>query len=528
MQYLYNIIKADYLQRTRSYSFLITLAVTVFMAYSFVPPDTASYTTLSALGYKGVYNSAWVGYVSGIMTSFMLSFYGFLLVNSGIKKDIETEVGLIIATTPVTNFKYLLSKQLSNYLVLLTITGITFIVSIAVFLVRGTDQPFILGNFVFPYLFFAIPALFVVAALAVTAEVFLGKRSILQFIIYFLLFGICMAFINEKGGSDTGVFDPFGLSLMTKSITQHINTHFNEDIKSVSFGFIFNGHKTFKLFAWEGLNWTPIFIFSRLLWIGFGLGLIYISSLFFHRFDFKQAVTIKKKKLQSASAVSATEAGQLIDPMRISRSVLPALSFNYGIYPLIKTEFLLLIRQGNKWLWLLNAALWVAMFVAPFKYAYSYLLPVLLFLQVTRWSELVTKEKTNRIHYFAYASYKPLQRMLPAQIMAGILLAISLSLPVIIRSISTSNLYAVIGLLNGAVLIVLLAVALGILTGGKKLFEVFFFLLTYAVINQVPFADYLGSLPDHHAPFFIWIVLMMNLTLTVVLFIARRYQIRHL
>lgn len=525
MRYLYYIIKADYLQRTRSYSFLITLAVTVFMAYLFVPPHTASYTTLSALGYKGVYNSAWVGYVSGIMTSFMLSFYGFLLVNSGIKKDIETEVGLIIATTPVTNFKYLLSKQISNYLVLLTIAGITFMVSIVVFLVRGTGQPFILGNFIFPYLFFALPALFVVAALAVTAEVFLGKRSILQFIIYFLLFGICMAFINEQGGSDTGVFDPFGLSLMTKSITQHINTHFHEDIKSVSFGFIFNGHKTFKLFEWEGLNWTSVFIFSRLLWMGFGLGLIYISSVFFHRFDFKQTVTAKKKKLGSASAA---ESGQLINPIRISRGVLPALSFDYGIYPLIKTEFLLLIRQGNKWLWLLNVGLWVAMFVIPFKYAYSYLLPVLLFLQVTRWSELVTKEKTNRIHYFAYASYKPLQRMLPAQIIAGILLAIGLSLPVIIRSISTSNLYAVVGLLNGAILIVLLAVTLGILTGGKKLFEVFFFLLTYAVINQVPLFDYPGSLPEHHTSFFILTILAMNLTLTVVLFLARRYQIRHL
>lgn len=526
MQYLYNIIKADYLQRTRSYSFLITLAVTVFIAYSFVPPDTAGYTTLSASGYRGVYNSAWVGYVSGIMTTVMLSFYGFVLVNSGIKKDIETEVGLIIATTSLTNFKYLLSKQISNYLVLLTITGITFMVSIVVFLVRGTDQPFILANFILPYLFFAIPALFVVAALAVTAEVFLGKRSILQFIIYFLLCGVCMSFINNKGGNDTsGVFDPFGLSLISKSITQHINTNFHENIKSVSFGFIFNGHKTYKFFEWEGLNWTSVFIFSRVVWIGFGLLLIYISSLFFHRFDFNQAVTNKKKKLQALASLKPV---QLINPAGITRGILPPLSFNYGIFPLIRTEFLLLIRQGNKWLWLLNAALWGAMFLVPFDLAYNYLLPVLLFLQVTRWSELVTKEKTNRIHYFAYASYKPLQRMLPAQIIAGILLAISLSLPVIIRSISASNIYGVAGLLNGATLIVLLAVALGILTGGKKLFEIFFFLLTYAVINKVPLTDYLGSLPAHHTPFFILTVLAMNLALTGVLFLARAYQIRHL
>ena len=201
MPYIYNIIKADYLQRTRSYSFLITLAVTVYAAYSFVPPDSAAYTTLSASGYKGAYNSAWVGYVSAIMTTVMLSFYGFLLVNSGIKKDIDTEVGLIIATTPISNFKYLLCKQLSNYLVLITIAGCTFSISLILFFIRGTGFPFILSNFVLPYLFFAVPALFVVASLAVVAEVFLGKRSILQYIIYFFLCGLTMSLINTRNGN---------------------------------------------------------------------------------------------------------------------------------------------------------------------------------------------------------------------------------------------------------------------------------------------------------------------------------------
>ncbi|MGY0036363.1 hypothetical protein [Pedobacter sp. NJ-S-72] len=125
MKYFYNIIKADYLQRTRSYSFLITLVITVYVAYLFVPLHTASYTTLNVKGFKGAYNSAWAGYISGIMTTFMLSLYGFMLVNSGIKKDIDTEVGLIIASTPISNFSYLLSKQLSNLLVLLTIVGCT-------------------------------------------------------------------------------------------------------------------------------------------------------------------------------------------------------------------------------------------------------------------------------------------------------------------------------------------------------------------------------------------------------------------
>ena len=527
MQYLYNSIKADYLQRTRTYLFLITLAVTVFMAYSFVPSNQANYTTLSASAYKGAYNSAWVGYVSGIMTTVMLSFYGFLLVNGGIKKDIDTEVGMIIATTSISNFKYLLIKQLSNYVVLLTIASITFLVSIFVFFIRGDGYPFIFGDFVFPYLFFAVPALFVVASLAVVAEVLLPRHSLLQFIGYFFLCGICMSLINVKSGtSNNGIFDPFGLSLITQSITQHINANFNEDLKGVSFGFIFNGQRTYRLFIWNGLNWSSLFIISRFLWFGFGLGLVYLSSLFFHRFDLKQMKVSKKKKTEEIDIKTAQIS--VVNSKGIKSGDLPMPGFNYGIFSLLKTELLLLIRQGNKWMWLLNLGLWIAMVFVPFDMSYSYLLPIILFLQVGRWSELVTKEKTHRIHYFAYASYKPLQRLLPAQILAGILLAIALSLPVILRSAIMLNGYAVINVINGAVLVVLFATAIGILTGGKKLFEILFFLITYSVLNKVPFSDYLGSLPHQNQALISVVIFVCNLALATVAIWVRGYHTRHL
>ena len=74
MRYIYAIVKADYLQRTRSYGFLITLAITVYVGYLFVPPTTAPYTTLNVPGYRAAFNSAWVGYVSSMMSTVMLSF----------------------------------------------------------------------------------------------------------------------------------------------------------------------------------------------------------------------------------------------------------------------------------------------------------------------------------------------------------------------------------------------------------------------------------------------------------------------
>jgi hypothetical protein len=522
---IYSIIKADYLQRTRSYAFLITLAVTVYVAYLFVPPVTANYTTLNVVGYRSAFNSAWVGYVSAMMTTVMLSFYGFLLVNSGIKKDIDTEVGLIIATTPISNIRYLLSKQLSNFLVLLTIAGCTFFMSIIMFFIRGTGYPFIFDNFLLPYLVFAVPALFVVASMAVVAEVFLKKRSILQFIVYFFLCGVVMTNIQSLApDSPAQLADPFGLSLVTNSIKSQINSQFQENIKQVSFGFIFSKHKAYKTFVWEGISWNAPFLFSRLLWMGFGVSLVYFSSFFFHRFDFRQAAGKRKK---TSNGYQPQEALPIV-PAGISRAGMPPVIPDYGILPFLKTELLLLIRKGNKWFWLPVAGLWLSMFLVPLPIAHTYLLPVLWFLQVTRWSDIATKEKANRVHYFSYASYKPLLRMLPAQILAAILLAIVLAVPVMLRYVISLDGYTVIHIFNGAILIIVSAVCLGIISGGNKLYEIVFFLLTYRIVNKIPLTDYLGSQPHGNQAAYMSVMVGLNVFLVMTGFMARNYQARHL
>jgi hypothetical protein len=524
VRYIFSIIKADYLQRTRSYAFLITLAITFYAAYSFVPPPTASYTTLNVVSFKGVYNSAWVGYVSAMMTAIMLSLYGFFLVNGGIKKDIDTEVGLIIATTPITNFCYLLSKMLSNLLVLLTIAGCTFVVSIIMFFVRTSGSAFIIGNFITPYLLFVIPAMLFVSTLAVMAEVFLGRKSILQYIAFFFFFGALMANINQQKNETLAVYiDPFGVRTMTTSIKNQVNNQFHQHIEGVNLGFTFSRRQGFQTFEWNGISITGQFIFSRLLWILISLGLVYFSSFFFHRFDFKQTASSKQKPL----AILPVKGTTAFASTGINRQEMPPLITDYGIYPFVKTELLLLMRKGPKWLWLIMAAASLSMLFVPIVYAHLYILPVLWFFQVTRWSELATKEESNRLHYFTYASYKPLQRMLPAQILAGVILAIVLALPLIVRYVILLNNYAVFNIVSGAVFVVMLAVCLGILSGGKKLFEILFFLLTYALTQSFPGIDYLGAVAHDNLPVYTMTMIGLNLSLMLTSFTVRNYKLRH-
>ncbi|MGD8475230.1 MAG: hypothetical protein PVH59_14005, partial [Anaerolineae bacterium] len=113
---LYQIVRADFLERTRRYGTLIILGVAVFLTYSYLPPVDADYVTFSMNGYRGVYNSAWIGGTVTVLCVLTLSFGGFYLVKSAITLDRRTGVGQIIAATPLTKVQYVLAKIVSNWL----------------------------------------------------------------------------------------------------------------------------------------------------------------------------------------------------------------------------------------------------------------------------------------------------------------------------------------------------------------------------------------------------------------------------
>ena len=313
--------------------------------------------------------------------------------------------------------------------------------------------------------------------------------------------------------------DPFGVKAVTTGMEDFVRTHFNEQLQVVSMGFNFSDRQDVKTFVFEGIQWQPAFIASRFIWIGFSLLLIWISAQFFHRFDVKEKISTKKKKTLTTNISSGLITGD------IKLSALPAIIPAYGISPFIKTELLMLFRKGSKWFWLVNLGGMIALLFAPLSIAHQIVLPILWFLQVSRWSDIATKEKTNRVHYFTYAAYHPVRRLLVSQIMAGIILAVALSFPLIIRYLISGGFIHVLEIVTGAVFIVAFAVCLGILSGGNKLFEILFFVITYSVINHIPFMDYFGGM--HNDLSYTGVMLVIIIFLLTVSFTLRNYEIRH-
>ncbi len=502
------IIASDYRQRTRSYAFLITLCISLAAGYSFIPSLDANYSTIRIGEYIGNYNSSWIGYVSAMMTSMFLSLIGFYLINSTIKNDITSKIGQIISATKISNFEYLLSKMLSNFLVLLTIALLVFAMSILLFFFYNEGYSFIVLQFIKPFCIITIPSLFFISGLAVLFEVIFVKYSILQNILFFFLFIVIHA--TNSGSTDYQYLDMSGTQIVTHKMEETVkNITPNSNDIDLSIGYILGNTSTPQQFDFKGIEFPKKYIFSRLCWMLLGLGLILISSIIFHRFRNKEQLSIHKKKVTLKTTTKND----------IHISSLSKISPSYKIKPLLLTEFKLLIRRGNKWLWLLNCIGIIGLFFAPITIAHQMVLPVLWFLQVDRWSSLVTKEQLFNTYFFSETSYKPLQRHFVSQVLSGILLAILISLPLVIRYIFILDYIVILSIILGGILIVSFAVLLGLLSKGKKLFEILFFLLTYMNINKIPFTDYYGSL--YHS-----LIYVFSLTLIITICLGISYFLK--
>jgi hypothetical protein len=518
MSFYKNIIKADYLQRTRSYVFLITLLVSVYVAYTFIPGYDSHYTTVRIGDYIGKNNSAWVGHVTAIMTSAFLWIIGFYLVNNSIKRDKETGVGQIIATTSISNFGYLLAKAFSNFCVLATIVFIIILMAFGLYIFRGEGN-FDIVQFLMPYLFSTIPGIFLVSVIAIFFEVVFGNKTNLLNVTFFFLFGAVIAITNAGSNPDLQFIDPLGIRFLTNQMVEIVNLTNPANTNDISVGYLFSQNKKTNYFNFQGSAWSVFYILSRIIWIAIGFGLLFITSKFFNRFDSKIIILSKKKNAGLIFNEIKTE------PKQIILSDLPKINLQFGIFPIIKTEILMLIRKGPKWFWLVNFGGMTALALLPIKEACQIALPVLWFLQINRWADLATKEKFFGTSNFIYSSFKPLQRLLTAQIIAGFLLAIFLALPVLIRQLIDGNLVTTLSIITGSLFLVSFAVFSGIISGGKRLFEILLFAVTYALVSGVPFVDYFGGF--HYSIQYLMLLIVILFLLLAVSFLFRKNEIKN-
>jgi hypothetical protein len=196
---LYHLARADFLERVRRYSFLITLLAIVAFTYLCLPAqDSPAWLYLDLGAARPIYNSAWIGLSVTKLLAEFLPWFGFFLVKGTIERDRRTGVGEIIASTPISKPIYTVGKWASNTAVLSALIGVSILTSLVLQLIRAEEFAVDLWTLVAPFLFLLLPELAFIAALAVLFESINWLRGGFGNLVYYGVYVVAV-FGNVQG-----------------------------------------------------------------------------------------------------------------------------------------------------------------------------------------------------------------------------------------------------------------------------------------------------------------------------------------
>jgi ABC-type transport system involved in multi-copper enzyme maturation permease subunit len=482
---LYHLARADFFERTRRSSFLVILAAAIVMGVLvnngtlLVDLGTTESTRLG-IRYQGEFNSAWIGMMTVLVTNLFLSVIGFYLVSDCVKRDIHTGVGQIIATTPLRRATYLLGKWISNFAVLTVLVLILAVAAVVMVLFQSETalDPVAL---LMPFFAVALPNMALTAALAAFFETVPWLRGALGNVVYFFAWLVWAPGLTMAGSVLPSLQDPSGYSIFSASLTAAANAafpgmHFAGISTGIAAGF------TREVFPWAGLDWTPGIVAGQWLWGILGLGLVLLSAAWFARFD-PSREGLRRPRVKPEQE---NEARPSQPRVKVPRITLPSLSplvsrlaQGSPFLGVLLAELRLLLNGRRWWWWLLTIGLNVTILLSPPAAVKDYLLPIAWLWPLAVWSPMGNRERKNNTAQMVFSSARPVQRQLPAAWLAGVLATALLVVAGAVYHITNSDLLGLVGWAGAVVFVPTLALALGVISSGSRVFEVIYVIWWY-------------------------------------------------
>ena len=513
---IYHIARADFLERVRRYSSLVTLGLAVFLGY-----QTAIGNLALELGeYRGAFNSAWVGAMMALIGTFFIGWFGFYIVKGSIARDRETGVGQILATTPLTRPLYLIGKWLSNFAVLMSMVLVLIVAALVIQLLRGENTQIDLIPFLSPFVFIVLPLMALVAAVAVLFEAVQLLQGGFGNIVYFFAFIIWVPlFLENDTLRQYPAFEPTGLGILSSDLGRAVTAIDPGYDGDFTLGATFVTAN--RVFTWDGVQWTASIILARMSLIALAGLLILVAALFFDRFDPSRTRPARRKP--GANSPEAPPVAKFRALPGIHLTPLNATISRFNVANVVLAELKLLIKGQRWWWYVVMAGINIACLVVPATAVRAIALPIAWFWPVLIWSAMGNREIRHNVQQMTFSAVSPLLRQLPAQWLAGWIVTLLISAGAILRLSLDGDVPGLLALASGAVFIPSLALACGVWSGTGKLFEIVYVLLWYlGPLNRVAELDYVGSTGAGHPGWFI----ALSIALIVSAFVGRARQIR--
>jgi hypothetical protein len=519
---LYHLARADFLERTRRYSFLIMLGLVLYLGYLV----NIGQITLRLETYRGVFNSAWVGSMMTLVVNFLLGWFGFYLVKNSIVRDYETGVGQIMATTPLSRPIYLLGKWLSNFVVLDFLVLILMLAAVVMQFIQREAPQINFWALSAPFLFVALPFMALVAALAVFFESISWLRGSFGNVVYFFLFILVIAMVAIMFGGQVPLLDWLGFGIFKSSMAVAAKAAFPAYQGGLALSMV-PASGEIQPFEWAGVAWTLSMLWPRLATFALAIGLTLLSAVFFDRFDTSGARLRSKKTVPgvnepSTSAELIVTTPELKPVVRLTPLATSQPRFRFGTLFLAELQLLL---KGLPWWWYLVAiGLIAASGFLPLKSLRQNILPAALIWPLLVWSGLGCRETQRDTRQMIFSAPRPLWNQIPVAWLAGFMVALLMGGGTLVRFGLAGDIGSKLSLMAGLLFIPSLALMLGVWTGSSKAFEVVYVVFWYlGLLNKVLELDYVGL----HTPGNWQVYSLLSIALFFLALIGRQQQLKN-
>jgi len=343
-----------------------------------------------------------------------------------------------------------------------------------------SDTALDLGALLMPFVAVALPYMVLIAALAVVFETVPWLRGVVGNAGYFFLwfFGTMISVFG--GMALPSLKDPMGTNLFRVSLIAGAEAAFpNGSFSLMALQAGLAGDRQFKVFNWQGLDWTPGILGGQWLWALLGLGLILLSAVWFARFDPSRGGLryLRAKPGERKSVGLRIKAPTLALP-----GLAPLVSKLAQVNPflgMLFAELRLLLKGRRWWWWAVMIVLNIAIFANPPSLLEPYLLPIAWLWPLAIWSGMGNRERVNNTAQMVFSSARPVLRQLPAAWLAGVLATVLLGIGAAVFFLSNGGLPALAGWAGAIVFVPTLALALGVFSSGGRIFEVVYVIWWY-------------------------------------------------
>jgi hypothetical protein len=390
-----------------------------------------------------------------------------------------------------------------------------------------------------------LPVLTIAAAMAVLFECTPLLNGGVGNVVFFCLW--LAALVSVLAGpvdQHTGLFrtsnDYIGFTRAMAHIQQQVLTL--DPDADVGSGLVMTGREIERTFVWHGLDWNTEFVLERVMWVGMAVALVLGSAIPFDRFDparrrlkpekvglfrrlLEKTATIRsaaplRRKYRETSEPQITAASRL--------TPLATTTYRVRFFRVLAAELKLMLR-GHHWAWYLGSlGLIIAWLVSPpDELMQRVLLLVAWVWPVLVWSQMGVRERRYGTGQMVFSVPRPVLRQIPALWLAGVLFTLIMGSGALLRFALMGEFARLMAWCVGALFTPALALALGVLCGSARAFEVVYLLWWYiGLANRMPAFDYAGATAGCLARGTPAAYLGITVGLIVLALIGRRRQVK--